>query len=66
MADEIKTKKPRAWWKRKTEQGLAIVIVGEILGLIPVTAPLSPIVVKIGILWGGIGVVHRNIKEEAT
>jgi len=62
MPDE---EKKRPWWRRKTEIGMGITILGEILALIPYTASVSPIVVKIGVLIAGVGVVHRNIKGQA-
>ena len=59
-------KNKRPWWKRKTEIGMAITIAGEIMALIPATAPIAPIVVKIGVLIAGVGVVHRNLKGQSV
>lgn len=56
--------KKRPWYKRKTELGIGLMIIGEIMVFIPVTAPFSPIVIKAGMLVSGIGVVHRNIKGD--
>ncbi len=65
MTVELFKPTKRPWWTRKTEIGMGITIIGEIMALIPVTAPISPIVVKIGILIAGVGVVHRNIKGQS-
>ena len=64
MTEEKPKTVKRPFWQRKTEIGMAITIVGEIMALIPATAPVSSIVVKIGILIAGVGVVHRNIKGQ--
>lgn len=58
------TDKKRPWYLRKTEIGVILTIVGEVLVFVPVTAPYAPVVIKIGSLLAGIGVAHRNIKEK--
>jgi len=62
MADEI-ANKPRPWYLRKTEQGVVITLLGVIMSFIPITAPVAIYVINAGAAWGGIGVVHRNIKN---
>ncbi len=65
MTEETPKAIKRPFWQRKTEIGMGITIIGEIMALIPATAPIAPIVIKIGILIAGVGVVHRNIKRQS-
>jgi hypothetical protein len=64
MAEETKAKRP--WWKRKTELGVGLMLVGAVLSVFPVTAPASVIVIKVGELLTAAGVVHRNLKGESN
>ncbi len=64
MADETKPgAKPRPWYTRKTEQGVIITFIGVAMSFIPFTAPVAMYIINAGAAWGGIGIVHRNIKE---
>jgi hypothetical protein len=65
MPDATPETPKRRIWTRKTEIGVGITILGEIMALIPVSAPFSPIVIKIGMLVAGVGVVHRNLKGQS-
>lgn len=56
-------KDKRPWWQKKINIGIIILFVGEGFALIPITAPFSPIVIKLGSVLAGIGAIHREVKE---
>ena len=65
MTDEITTEKKdiRHAWKKKTNWGLALYALGQILSIIPVTAPYAPPVITIGSILAGYGIADRVAKK---
>jgi hypothetical protein len=55
----------RPWWKRKSEAGVALMLMGAVMHFIPITAPVAGWVFYAGSALAGVGVVHRNIKGTA-
>jgi len=53
----------RKWWKKKTNWGLIIYATGQILSVIPVTAPYSAPVITIGAILSGYGIANRVSKK---
>ena len=41
----------RKFWQKKTNQGIALGIIGTAMGLFPVTAPFSPWILKVAYGW---------------
>lgn len=57
------TRKKRKWYQKKTNQGIALGLLGTAMGLIPITAPFAPWVLKLAYGWTAFGVADRAGKE---
>ena len=49
----------RPWWKKKTNWGIALFILGKLMYAIPVTAPYAPFVDAVGTALAGYGIADR-------
>lgn len=51
--------KKRQWWQKKTNWGLILYITGQVMAVIPVTAPFSVPVLTVGTVLAGYGIASR-------
>jgi len=49
----------RPWWKKKTNWGLGLYVLGKLLYAIPATRPFAPAVEALGAALTGYGIADR-------